>query len=126
MTSLSPSQSPSLRPFSSRSTHPQKGILEGCTYQELKESKPEHYAKYVAAQAAGKHYDPPGAETLQQLCDRMWSAFTDICVKHRGQKVLVVSHGSALRTLFSKILLGDKYRPEGGALPLSFTITNNL
>ena len=92
--------------------------------QDLKEKKPDEYAKFMAAKATGKHYDPTGAESLQHLCDRMWSAFTDICVKHRGQKVLIVSHGQALHILFSRIILGDKYRPVAGGIPLRFSIVN--
>ena len=114
-----------MRPSSSHYTHPQQGILQGHSLQDLKEAKPEHYAKYMAARAAGTHYDPPGSESLQQLCDRMWAAFTDICARHRGQKVLVVSHGAALHTLLTKILLGGKFRPVAGEPPyLSFTMTN--
>ncbi len=45
-------------------------------------------------------YRPPGAESLEQVAERMTTAMHDIARRHAGETVVVVGHGGSLRVLF--------------------------
>ncbi len=46
----------------------------------------------------------PGAETFEQLGDRMLDCVTELAKRHDGQTIAVVSHGMAIRTLLCRLL----------------------
>jgi alpha-ribazole phosphatase len=47
---------------------------------------------------------PPGGEPLVQVAERVMSCFTELLALHRGQKLLLVTHGGVIRVLLSQIL----------------------
>jgi broad specificity phosphatase PhoE len=47
---------------------------------------------------------PPGGENVAEVRQRTRAAFDRIVASHQGQRVLVVSHGTALNCLFSSLL----------------------
>lgn len=57
---------------------------------------------------------PPGGESLEMTCDRVWSYYVE-CIQPRlekGEKVMVVSHGNTLRGLVKLLekLSGEEVR----------------
>jgi broad specificity phosphatase PhoE len=47
---------------------------------------------------------PPGGETLEMVRDRMLAALSRIGRAHRGEQVLVVSHGTAIACMLAGVL----------------------
>lgn len=47
---------------------------------------------------------PPGGETVGEVRERVRRAFDRIAAAHKGQRVLVVSHGTAINCLVSSLL----------------------
>lgn len=77
------------------------GLWEGLTYQEIAAAYPGDFEEWLA-DPAGKQV--PGGESFAQLQRRAYNAVTGIVAKHPGQKVAVVSHGGALRTIILSLL----------------------
>lgn len=74
-----------------------KGIFEGKVYDEVKEKYPLELQQ--------DHDDPvnsrtPGAETVAEVAARMRAAADDIAARHPGGRILLVSHGLAVSTLY--------------------------
>ena len=53
------------------------------------------------------HFAPHGGETPKQVGDRLAGALRDISERHRGERVVVVSHGGALSIAFGVLLDGN-------------------
>lgn len=53
----------------------------------------------------------PGGETGHQVADRVISVLDDVADQHRGETVLVVSHGGVILVLFGLIAPGSPYAP---------------
>lgn len=47
---------------------------------------------------------PPGGEPLVQVAERVMTCFADLVAQHRGQKLLLVTHGGVIRVLISQLL----------------------
>lgn len=45
----------------------------------------------------------PDGETMEEVRDRMYEAFTEIVRKNEGKNILIASHGCAMRTLLCKL-----------------------
>lgn len=45
------------------------------------------------------HYPPPGAEDVRDFQARVLRAWTDLLLNHRGEHVLVISHGGPMRII---------------------------
>ena len=71
------------------------GAWEGLTSDEIEERWPGDLSRWRAGEASlGR-----GGETREQLHERIVRAARRIAAAHPGQRVLVVSHGGALRAL---------------------------
>lgn len=96
-----------------------KGVFEGMVYDEVKEKYPLELQR--------DHDDPlnsrtPGAETVAEVAERMRTAADEIAARHPGGRILVVSHGLAVSTLYcqaNQISLTEVYHhiPDN-AVPL--------
>ena len=69
------------------------GIFEGLTYDEAKLTHPEAYARFESREPG---FAIPGGESLEDLHHRVIGALTDLAERHRGDIVLVVTHGGVL------------------------------
>lgn len=76
------------------------GEGEGLTYGEIDARWPDVFSRIGAV-------DPdvtiPGGETRRQFHDRIHHAFEALAREHDGRRVLVVSHGGVLSTLYRVI-----------------------
>ncbi|TKY55734.1 Phosphoglycerate mutase protein 4 [Spatholobus suberectus] len=74
------------------------GDLQGHVFHEIAKTNPTAYKAFVS-----KNEDqeiPGGGESLVQLFDRSTSALLRIGLKHKGERVIVVSHGGFIRALY--------------------------
>ncbi|XP_061363693.1 phosphoglycerate mutase-like protein 4 [Gastrolobium bilobum] len=74
------------------------GDLQGLVYHEIAKTNPMAYKAFVS-----KNEDqeiPGGGESLVQLFDRCSSALQRIGTKHKGERVVVVTHGGFIRSLY--------------------------
>lgn len=86
------------------------GAWEDRTWGDVERETPEMLRKF--------NYEPeawqvPGAERFQQLRERVLKSVLDLAARHPGQCIAVVTHGSALRSLFAVAMglyLGDMQR----------------
>lgn len=82
------------------------GVWTGKSYEEIAELYPEEWAAW----SAGLDVRRGGGETYGELAERIDRALLRIAEEHAGGRVLVVSHGGAIRSWVSRLLgLG----PEG-------------
>jgi broad specificity phosphatase PhoE len=72
--------------------------------------KPEYYKLRDSSGLPEHLYKPDGAETLQDVQDRMVRFYNKLLKEYRGKNVLVVSHGGCIRTLLAYLL--EKGIPE--------------
>lgn len=70
------------------------GIFEGLTYDQARSEHPEVYARFEARQP--DYVFPGGGESLLDLFARVVSALESIVARHRGETVLLVTHGGVL------------------------------
>ena len=78
-------------------------------YDEVKEKYPLELQR--------DHDDPinsrtPGAETVAEVAARMRAAADEIAARHSGERILLVSHGLAVATLYchaNQISLAEVY-----------------
>lgn len=75
------------------------GIGEGLTYDEWREKLRDLS-------------DIPGGESLLELADRCWRLLDALVSKHRGRRVLAVSHGALIRKIIE--LVSDNTLPREG------------
>ncbi|WP_322795702.1 histidine phosphatase family protein [Tepidiforma sp.] len=59
---------------------------------------------FAAMEAEDPAWQPPGGETLPAVVERTGRALDRIIARHRGQSVLVVSHGTAINCLLAGVL----------------------
>ena len=78
------------------------GIFSGKSRAEVEQNFPEEFASF---QKRDPYYRlPGGGESLEDKHVRFVKAFTDIARSHPGQKVLVLTHGGALDSIFRQCL----------------------
>lgn len=70
------------------------GIFEGLTYDQARAEHPEVYARFEARQP--DYAFPGGGESLRDLFTRVVAALESIVARHRGESVLLVTHGGVL------------------------------
>ncbi|KAK7331111.1 hypothetical protein VNO77_25325 [Canavalia gladiata] len=88
------------------------GDLQGHVFHEIAKTNPTAYKAFVS-----KNEDqeiPGGGESLVQLFDRSTSALLRIGLKHKGERVLVVTHGGFIRALYK--WARPNGRPAGNVL----------
>ena len=49
------------------------------------------------------NYKFEGGESFNEVCERMYFALQSVLKKYKGKKIFIVSHGTAISVLFSKI-----------------------
>jgi broad specificity phosphatase PhoE len=78
------------------------GELEGESYADLAQVH-----RFFEAIARDPGFAPPGGESPRQLVTRVSDALTRIARAHRGEHVIVVSHGAALGFTLGTLIDGD-------------------
>jgi probable phosphoglycerate mutase len=76
------------------------GAGEGLTYAEIDRHYP---AAFSRVGEVDPDYAIPGGESRRQFHDRVVAAFDALVREHRGQRVVVVSHGGVLATLYRHV-----------------------
>lgn len=74
------------------------GALQGMTYAEVAEQRPEDFARW---QARVPDYAPPeGGESLLSFHERAVETVLELVRRHPGGRIAVVSHGGVLDCLY--------------------------
>ncbi|KAI3837917.1 hypothetical protein MKX03_019432 [Papaver bracteatum] len=78
------------------------GSLQGYYWSEIQEKEPEAYLAFFSSE---KDLEIPvrGGERFNLLCERSVSALEEIASKHRGERVIVVTHGGVLRAIYMAV-----------------------
>ncbi|XP_021714254.1 phosphoglycerate mutase-like protein 4 isoform X2 [Chenopodium quinoa] len=76
------------------------GDLQGHVYQDLAKLSTKAYEAFKSHRSDQEI--PGGGESRDQLYNRCTSLVQKIGENHRGQRVIVVSHGGAIRSLFNR------------------------
>ncbi|XP_022639045.1 phosphoglycerate mutase-like protein 4 isoform X2 [Vigna radiata var. radiata] len=74
------------------------GDLQGLRYRELSKTNPIAYEALVSKD--DERELPGGGESFVQLFERCKSALLRIGRKHKGKRVVVVTHGACIETLY--------------------------
>jgi broad specificity phosphatase PhoE len=77
------------------------GAWEGRSWEEIKQSEPEHYARYHADPSVNGYR---GGENFRQVYDRAVRAIDEILTRHAGSTVIVVSHHIVNRIYLAGVL----------------------
>lgn len=77
------------------------GRWEGFTHAEVEERWPGEHAAY---QADPYHVRRGGGDSYEDLAARLWPALERLADRHRGQRIVAVSHGGPIRLALSRIL----------------------
>ena len=77
------------------------GVWEGRSWGDVSYSDNEQY-RFFSSNPDLWHIE--GAESWNDLRERMYAAVTDIAAHHDGQTIAIVSHGTAIRALMCKIM----------------------
>ncbi|XP_015698495.2 phosphoglycerate mutase-like protein 4 [Oryza brachyantha] len=73
------------------------GDLHGLTFDDAVRSKPDAYKAFTSEDRSQEI--PGGGESLDQLSDRCVSYLNTIASKHKGERVIVVTHGASIEEL---------------------------
>lgn len=73
------------------------GIFEGLTLEEIAARHPEPFRQWRARDPG---WAMEGGETGQELIDRVLEALHDLAGRHRGQTVVLVTHGGVLDVVY--------------------------
>ncbi len=84
---LSPRHEPALR-------ERHYGLFQGLTYDEARMHHPDEYARFEARDP--EFVFPSGGESLSGFARRIGAALAGIAERHRGEAVLIVTHGGVL------------------------------
>ncbi|CAI0554085.1 unnamed protein product, partial [Linum tenue] len=76
------------------------GDLQGLSLSEAAKASPEAYEAFLSHKTSQEI--PGGGESLDKLYERSTSSFQRIAAKHRGERVVVVSHGGTIRSLHKR------------------------
>jgi probable phosphoglycerate mutase len=77
------------------------GVLQGHDGKMARELDPVFFRSLAEGDA---DYSPAGGESRRQRHDRAIFALTDVVVRHPGGRVLVVTHGGIVDSLFRHVL----------------------
>jgi probable phosphoglycerate mutase len=73
------------------------GIFEGLIAAEIQSLYPEEHARFVSRDP---EYEVPGGESARAFTQRCLGCLAGIADRHRGEAVVVVSHGLVLDSLY--------------------------
>ncbi|CAL5001631.1 unnamed protein product [Urochloa decumbens] len=74
------------------------GDMQGMKFQDAATERPEAYKAFMSHKR--NQQIPGGGESLDQLSERCVSCLLNIVEKHKGERVIVVSHGGTIRELY--------------------------
>ncbi|WVZ92479.1 hypothetical protein U9M48_038541 [Paspalum notatum var. saurae] len=74
------------------------GDLQGMKLQDAATERPEAYKAFVSHKR--NQQIPGGGESLDQLSERCVSCLYKIVEKHKGERIILVSHGGTIRELY--------------------------
>ena len=77
------------------------GRWEGLTHAEVEKRWPDEHAAY---QADPYHVRRGGGDSYEDLEARVWPALERLADRHRGKRIVAVSHGGPIRLALSRIL----------------------
>ncbi|MGF2531626.1 histidine phosphatase family protein, partial [Ralstonia pseudosolanacearum] len=77
------------------------GRLQGLVWGEIQEKEPEAYHAFFSSQ--NDLEIPGGGESFNQLCERSVAALEEIASRHKGERVIVVTHGGVLRAIYMSV-----------------------
>jgi len=72
------------------------GHWSGLTHAEISERWPEEYASYRAGDGS---FRLGGGESFQMLAARVCEVLGELALEHCGQRILIVAHGGAFRSV---------------------------
>ncbi|XP_068641445.1 phosphoglycerate mutase-like protein 4 isoform X2 [Aristolochia californica] len=97
------------------------GDLQGVVFREASKLKTKAYQAFVSPKTDQEV--PGGGESLDQLYDRATSGLEEIAAKHKGEQIVVVTHGGALRALCKRAgRSAPRGSPQGKVLNTSISI----
>ena len=73
------------------------GIFEGLTAAEIQERFPGEHARFVSRDP---DYEVPGGESARDFAGRCLGCLSEIAGRHRGEEIVVVTHGLVLDSLY--------------------------
>ncbi|XP_022573076.1 phosphoglycerate mutase-like protein 4, partial [Brassica napus] len=76
------------------------GDMQGLVYQEASKIRPIAYKAFLSNRTDVDI--PGGGESLDKLYDRCTSALQRIGDKHKGERVVVVTHGGVIRSMYER------------------------
>ncbi|XP_041004588.1 phosphoglycerate mutase-like protein 4 [Juglans microcarpa x Juglans regia] len=94
------------------------GDLQGLVLREAAKLSPKAYQAFLNQRTDQEI--PGGGESLDQLYERCTSSLERIGKKHKGERVIVVTHGGVIRTLYKRACPNG--RPRGKVLNTSINI----
>lgn len=77
------------------------GIFKGLTPEQARQADPESYARWLRHDCDARC---PEGESLRDVTHRIGEALSSIVAEHDGERVLVVTHGRALRCALMHLL----------------------
>lgn len=77
------------------------GIFQGLTREEAGEKYPRDSEKL---ESGDPDYRIPGGESARDRYERIVACIEDIAGRHPGERIVIVAHGGALRSLFHRTL----------------------
>src|SRR3972149_1727192 len=80
------------------------GAWEGLTYEEVASRFPEEWKAWLADPAGSR---PPGGETYREVEERALQELSLILKDHRGQELVILSHGGTNRIILCHALRLD-------------------
>lgn len=90
------------------------GVFQGLTYEEIEQRYPAEYARY---RARDPELLPEGGESLLGAAARVRSLLSSLVERHRGESVLLVTHGGVLDLAY-RIATGKPLQePRDFAIP---------
>jgi probable phosphoglycerate mutase len=85
------------------------GAFQSLTFAEVRERMPEQYARY---EARDPEFDFDGGESLRDFSARALACLAAIADRHRGEEVLVFTHGGVLEMAYRKANAMDLSAPR--------------
>jgi 2,3-bisphosphoglycerate-dependent phosphoglycerate mutase len=73
------------------------GIFEGLTAGEIEQRFPEEHARFISRDP---DYEVPGGECARRFTERCLGCLSEIAGRHRGEEIVVVTHGLVLDSLY--------------------------
>ncbi|PON43979.1 Histidine phosphatase [Parasponia andersonii] len=82
------------------------GDLQGVVFRDAAKSCPEAYEAFISPKKDQEI--PGGGESRDLLFQRCTSSLQKIGRKHKGERVVVVTHGGVIRSLYKRACLNEK------------------